>query len=389
MAVSHSDEQENISDIPKGPKTATAKAVPTDRPALVYDGKASEILILFLTNVVLNILTLGFYRFWGKTRIRRYIWSHMRVGDDRFEYCGTGLEIFVSFMIILVVFYAPFIGLVTWMTVDPPYDTPQANIIMLNLVFLVGFLIIFFLYYVAIFAAYRYRVSRTIWRGLRGNMWGSPWIYGCIGAGLGMLNVLSLGWTKPWVDAVVFRYRMQRAGMGDAPFLSRMGCGGMYVPYLVAWMITAVVVVAAYSVLISLIVGELQAGRPPSKEQLAWIQYANLFGYLLILLAWQLASPWYKKVMMHNIAGTLRFRGGGFRAGFTTGQLYWLKIPNFLLLLFTLGLAFPYTIHRTAKFTARHISIGNDVDIFGLRRGEADGPRFGDGLAEFVGIGGL
>jgi uncharacterized membrane protein YjgN (DUF898 family) len=367
-------------------------ASPTENragPTLIYDGKITEILILFLTNVVLNILTFGFYRFWGKTRIRRYVWSHMRLDGDRFEYCGTGLEIFISFMIILVIFYVPFIGLVTWIALDPPYETPQANAITINLVILAGILVIFFLYYVAIFAAYRYRISRTVWRGLRGNMWGSPWIYGCIGAGLGMLNVLSLGWTKPWADAVVFRYRMQRAGMGDAPFKSKMGCGGMYIPYLVAWMMTAIVVIVAYSVIFAVLFAGLRSGKKPTAEELAWVQYANLFGYLLILLAWQLASPWYKKVMMRNIAGTLRFRGGGFRADFTTAQLYWLKVPNFFLLLFTLGLAFPYTIHRTARFAAYHVSISTAIDPESLQRGAEVGPRFGDGLAEFVGIGGL
>lgn len=369
---------------PTSPQTA-------DRTArqLAYDGKASEILVLFLTNVVLNILTFGFYRFWGKTRIRRYVWSHMRIGADRFEYCGTGLEIFVSFMVILIVFYIPFIGVVTWLSVAPPYDAPIANLLLLNIVILAGVLVIFFLYYVAIFAAYRYRISRTIWRGLRGNMWGSPWVYGFLGAGLGMLNVMSLGWTKPWADAVVFRYRLHRAGMGDSRFGSKMGCGGMYVPFLVAWIVTAVVVIIAYGALVAVIAANLQPGKKPTPTELAIIQYANLFGYLLILLAWQLASPWYKKVMMRNIAGTLRFRGGGFRVGFTTGQLYWLKVPNFLLLLFTLGLAFPYTIHRTARFVAKHVSISDDVDDDGLRQGAHQGPRFGDGLAEFAGIGGL
>ena len=56
---------------------------------------------------------------------------------------------------------------------------------------------------------------------------------------------------------------------------------------------------------------------------------------------------------------------------------------------FTLGLAFPYTVHRTARFVAKHVSIGDDVDGDGLRQSAHQGPRFGDGLAEFAGIGGL
>ena len=376
-------------NLPPSRESGGAPAAIDHRPRLIYDGKVGEILVLFLTNVVLNILTLGFYRFWGKTRIRRYVWSHMRIGDDRFEYCGTGLEIFVAFMIIIVVFYLPFTALVVWMALDPPYEAPQANAILLNLVVLAGILVVFFLYYVAIFAAYRYRISRTVWRGLRGSMWGSPWVYGFIGAGLGVLNVLSLGWTKPWADSLVFRYRLERAGFGDSPFKSRMGCSGMYVPYLVAWLATFVTVAVAYGVIFALFVRVLQSGGRPTPEELAWLNYANLFGYLLILVAWQLASPWYKRMMMRNIAGTLRFRGSGFRAGFTTGQLYWLKIPNFFLLLITLGLAFPYTVHRTARFVARHVAFSDSMDPDALRQGDTTGPRIGDGLAEFVGLGGL
>ena len=117
-----------------------------------------------------------------------------------------------------------------------------------------------------------------------------------------------------------------------------MGCGGMYLPYLVAWIATALVVIVAYGVIVTLQIEILRTGRKPTPEELAVVQYASLFGYLLILLAWQFASPWYKKVMMRNIAGTLRFRGGGFRTGFTTAQLYWLKIPNFFMLLFHSGI---------------------------------------------------
>ena len=52
----------------------------------------------------LTVLTLGIYRFWARTRLRRYIWSAIDVGGDSFEYTGTGLEKFLGFLIGLVVF---------------------------------------------------------------------------------------------------------------------------------------------------------------------------------------------------------------------------------------------------------------------------------------------
>jgi uncharacterized membrane protein YjgN (DUF898 family) len=46
-----------------------------------------------------TVLTQGNYRFWGKTRIRQYIWSSARVGEDTLEFTGTGPEKFLGFLV--------------------------------------------------------------------------------------------------------------------------------------------------------------------------------------------------------------------------------------------------------------------------------------------------
>lgn len=372
-----------------GPGPEAGTPAPNPAPQLTYDGRFSEILVLFLTNVVLNILTLGFYRFWGKTRIRRYIWSRMALGGVRFEYVGTGLEIFVSFMLIFTIFYLPFLVFIFWLQLNPPGETQLAQLLWLNLVLFAFVLILFILYYVALFAAYRYRISRTLWRGIRGGMTGSPVLYGFLGGGLGILNVLSLGWTKPWADSVAFHWRMERAFFGDRKVRSRLGCGQLYPPFTVAWIVTAVLVIGVYSYIIVLVVRLAREGGPLRPQETAWLEYTNLIGYLLILLFWMLASQWYKAVFLRNLAGTSRLGEFQFRARFTMGQLFWLKVPNFLLLLVTLGLAFPYTVHRTARFISRHLEATGDPQIETLRPGAEKSPKLGDGLAEFVGFGGL
>ena len=43
---------------------------------LEYDGTIGALYWIFIKNLLLNIITLSFYRFWGKTNIRRYAWSH-------------------------------------------------------------------------------------------------------------------------------------------------------------------------------------------------------------------------------------------------------------------------------------------------------------------------
>jgi uncharacterized membrane protein YjgN (DUF898 family) len=58
---------------------------------------------LALINGLLSLITLGIYRFWGKTKIRKYLWSSAEIDGDRFEYIGTGREKFLGFLVALVV----------------------------------------------------------------------------------------------------------------------------------------------------------------------------------------------------------------------------------------------------------------------------------------------
>ena len=46
-----------------------------------------------IVNVCLTILTLGVYHFWGKAKVRRYLFSHTAFAGDRFAYHGTGKEL--------------------------------------------------------------------------------------------------------------------------------------------------------------------------------------------------------------------------------------------------------------------------------------------------------
>ena len=69
----------------------------------VYDGKLGELYGIYLRHLTLMVLTLGWSRFWGRTRLRRYLWNHVSILGDRFEYRGRGIELFIGFVLVLVV----------------------------------------------------------------------------------------------------------------------------------------------------------------------------------------------------------------------------------------------------------------------------------------------
>ena len=62
---------------------------------------------LSLKIFVLRILTLGIYYFWGKTEVRRRIWSATHLQHQPLEYTGTGKELFLGFLLVLLLFFIP------------------------------------------------------------------------------------------------------------------------------------------------------------------------------------------------------------------------------------------------------------------------------------------
>ena len=55
-----------------------------------YTGQRGALFGLAFKTALLTVLTLGIYRFWAKTRIRRYVWSSVSIDGDRLEYTWTG-----------------------------------------------------------------------------------------------------------------------------------------------------------------------------------------------------------------------------------------------------------------------------------------------------------
>ena len=373
--------------------TGEVPAAVADPPVhrLRHAGRSGELFVIFLVNLALSILTLGIYRFWGRTRIRRYVWSQTGLLGEPLEYTGRGVELFLGFLFALVLIYGPIVGLYFGLGVELPdsgeeLGGAQLNTLILFIaIVLLATPILMLFYYVALFAAYRYRIGRTSWLGIRGGMEGSAWRYGFLGLGLGFLNVLTLGWTKPWADSVVFKYRLGRTWFGNGKFDSLLDAEGLYKSYALAWIGTAVAVAAMFGALFSIGQGLFtDHGQPESPFLFQAIAIAI---ELTPLIVYQLLICAYKAALVRNIARTLSYGSVRFRANVTFGDVFRLRIPNILLMAFTLGLAYPYVVLRTARFIARHVEFHGDIETAAIGQTDVGSPRYGEGLMEFFGIG--
>jgi uncharacterized membrane protein YjgN (DUF898 family) len=53
---------------------------------------------LALRGALLELVTLGFYRFWLATDIRRHLWSRSSVDGDQIDYAGRAKDLLIGFL---------------------------------------------------------------------------------------------------------------------------------------------------------------------------------------------------------------------------------------------------------------------------------------------------
>ncbi|SRR6056297_231775 len=187
-----------------------------------YDGERGELFRLAVVTALLTTVTLGLYRFWAKTRTRRYIWSSIGDGRDSLEYTGTGLEKLMGFLMAMVIL-AGYLGLVQMILfyfginlfVDP--ETSEQAMMQLGAASATVLAVVPLVFF-AQYRARRYKMARTRWRGIRFGVDNGAWGYALRAMGHWVLTILSLGLLLPWQTLRLERYIADRSWYGDAPF---------------------------------------------------------------------------------------------------------------------------------------------------------------------------
>lgn len=201
-----------------------------------FAGRRGRLFWLALKTSLLTVLTLGLYRFWMKTRLRRYYWSSIRPGNLPLEYVGEPLEKLLGFLI-AVVFLAFYIGI--------------ANLILMFLSFswlgggfaayAVSFVGVLPILLYAQYRARRYILARTRWRGIRFGLEPGAWGYAWRAMVHWALAIVTLGLLWPRKTFWLEKYVTDRTFFGTA----RLHQGGRwtmlfwpFVPFLIGTGIT-------------------------------------------------------------------------------------------------------------------------------------------------------
>src|SRR5262249_16198200 len=95
---------------------ATVEAAPTQptapapAPVVRFAANRREFWRLLVRGNALLAVTLGIYRFWFATDLRRYLWSNTEAAGETFEYTGTPTELLIGFLIALALLVPIYLG---------------------------------------------------------------------------------------------------------------------------------------------------------------------------------------------------------------------------------------------------------------------------------------
>lgn len=187
-----------------------------------YAGDRGPLFKLAVVTAMLTIVTLGIYRFWAKTRIRKYIWSSVSGGQDAFEYTGTGIEKVLGFLMAIVIL-AIYLGIVQMilfyfgLTLFTAPETPQQALTQM-FAFYITVLAVLPLIFFAQYRARRYKMARTRWRGVRFGMEKGAWGYALRALGHWIATLATFGILLPWQTFKLEKYMTDRTWYGDAQF---------------------------------------------------------------------------------------------------------------------------------------------------------------------------
>ena len=343
--------------------------------AFLFHGNWQDFARIALPNLLLTIVTLGIYRFWGTTRERQYLWSQTQFIDERLEWTGTGMELLIGFFAAIFLIGIPFLFIQFGAQAMIIRGMPGYSV----LLSLLSFFALFWLIGVGRFRGIRYKLSRTYWRGIRGGSALSGVAYGWPYVWKSFVGSLAAGLMVPWSMVSLWNERWGRMSFGPHEFNAFASQEGLMGRYLLIYLGSFIAIFLTASLGLDNGNGSLE---PPS---IVSILLAPLIIYGII----GLAGTFYYAKFFETVVGGMTLENLEF--GFHANSADWFKlmIGNVLLVIGTLGLGLVFLPYRNWKFLITHLEAYGTIDLDQLTQSQTEISKHGEGLLDAFDIGAI
>lgn len=268
---------------------------------VVFTGTRRDLGGILLRGYALLIPTIGLYRFWLTTWKRRFYWANTEIDGDPLEYTGNAIQLLLGFLIALAIF-VPLYGLFFYLSTQ----SSEAAIIGYSGVAV----LLWFLSGYAIYRARDFRLSRTLWRGIRCDQGGSAWGYAFRRFGWSLLVLVTAGLAYPFMAANLWRYRYRHSWYGDRQFGFTGSWKQLARPFYVSYFVIAVIGAVGLGTA-SALGGLPTGGTPTLGGVLAMLVAAGLMGLTVLYYQSREISRMFSSVRLGEAALTVKVRARG------------------------------------------------------------------------------
>lgn len=291
-----------------------------------------DLLGTYLVNIVFAILTLGIYHFWGRVRIRRYLWGVTLVDRDPFIYRGRGIELLLGFGAGLLVLVLPLLFLVACLSESRPSAEDNATI---------GSLLGLYLIVLRPFLNYRslrYAASRTTLKGIRFAVVGSALSFALNYLMYSVICVVTLGLAYPFLRVRCWRLRIGQGFYGSEQFSTTARASELFL----IWFVCLVLAIPTLA----------------------------------------MSIVYYRAFELRYLISSTRFQGLQIGINASSLDLILFRITTWLLLVLSLGIAYPWVVARRLNRWADWLTISGEIDYQRIRQEAHPYQLLGDGVLE-------
>ncbi len=313
---------------------------------LEFTGKASEYFGIWITNILLSIITVGIYSAWAKVRTKKYFAHHTLLADTGFDYHAKPLNILKG-RIIAVVLYSIY-GLVS-------QASPLLAVIFLGLVFIATPWIIL--------QSMRFNLRNTSHRGLRFNFVGKLGEAAKIYIFYTALIVFTLGLILPFLNYCSRSFAINNTYFGLSRFQAQLTARSFYLTYLKlgGWMILVAIGCAALLGLAHTV----GLGFNLS----ALISFLPLLLLIVVIVG---PGAYLKASLGKLVYNSTHLENFSFKCDWRARDLIWIYASNFILIVLSFGLLIPWSKIRSTQYLVSRMAIKGDANFDQFVAGKID-----------------
>ncbi|HET9902380.1 MAG TPA: DUF898 family protein [Xanthobacteraceae bacterium] len=355
------------------PSIPPASAPPADSGTGRFHGREGAFFALLVRGSLFLMLTLGIYRFWLATDVRRFLWGNTEIAGDALEYTGTAKELLIGFLM-AVVLLLPVNALIFLATFTPG---------LLKFSGLIGFLLLAVLGQFAVFRARRYRLTRTVFRGVRLHQTGSAWAYAFRSVVWWLAILLTAGLAYPWATANLERFKMRHTHYGDLTGRFEGSGTRLFLRGVLLWLVVVVPFLAALVAAVAAVdweaLARTLAASGANARQLfdeaspslaAAIVFASA-GIGWAVLAAALLYPLFRAMTLRWWLSGLRLGGVRAESCLRTGQVYalYLRFVGFAVLFAMAAMIFAGLVFGFLSAASKSFGDSQTIEILSTALG--------------------